>query len=277
MAEPFEAKWSYSWFRTHRWYIAAIVLSLGVLELTADPGLVIVVSCSKFGWEQILTARWISRNDPDVARRRAAFWSYLAWGLWRISLVGIALFSIAVGFIYALDELFWMGRPTDSVFLRLVIVIFAALAGFALATISSLIGIVLAWRGSVRLWVGPEAVVARKLKAWPPEETANLRNRLNFHIHGVVPIVYFGMILPAIFLILIVAVEALKPTCNELVLGGVATIIGMVALYLGLPVMSHFSDFVVRRISAESIEECWPADQDGTPPSSNHSAIGNAL
>ena len=69
--------------RSGRWlHLSAWVVALVVFEVTADPSLVVVVGCSKFGWAQLRAARWLRRNDPNTRRGKACRWFYVSWGLW---------------------------------------------------------------------------------------------------------------------------------------------------------------------------------------------------
>src|SRR5947209_1697135 len=78
------------------------MLAAGILvfELTKSPGLGAAIACTKFGWEDFLTARWLRRTDPDRRRGRTCFWLYVASGLWKCALTGIAV-MFAVTFLAA--------------------------------------------------------------------------------------------------------------------------------------------------------------------------------
>src|SRR3954466_10787630 len=75
---------------------ALLALGIVVYELTAQPGLGAAIACTKFGWDDFLTARWLRRRDPDRHRGRASFWLFAAAGLWKTAVTGvIVLFAVA--------------------------------------------------------------------------------------------------------------------------------------------------------------------------------------
>src|SRR5258708_4158177 len=69
------------------WLSWSLLLTVAVIvyELTAQTMLSVVVACSKFGWNDFLTARWLRRVDPDAARGRTLAWLHIAFGLWKIT------------------------------------------------------------------------------------------------------------------------------------------------------------------------------------------------
>src|SRR3954454_11024639 len=75
---------------------ALLALGFVVYELTAQPGLGAAIACTKFGWDDFLTARWLRRRDPDRRRGRAEFWLFVAAGLWKTAVTGVVvMFAVA--------------------------------------------------------------------------------------------------------------------------------------------------------------------------------------
>ena len=64
-----------------------LVVACVLYELTQSPAIGSVLVCAKFGWDDLLTARWLWRSDPLPRRRDACFWIYLAWGFWKTAIV----------------------------------------------------------------------------------------------------------------------------------------------------------------------------------------------
>jgi hypothetical protein len=150
-------------------WLAVGFLALVVFDLTANPVLGVAVGCLKFGWDELATARWLWARDPIRARGRVVALHQAAWALGRVTLVAIALMlfvSWASQPILALMRM--RGRNVPNVADEFVAAGLVAL-GFSLATATvATIAVAAAWWSRVRVWVGPEAKVARKLDRWPP-------------------------------------------------------------------------------------------------------------
>src|SRR5207237_5286612 len=119
--------------------VLPVLLALGVVvyELTAQPGLGAAIACTKFGWDDFLTARWLRRRDPDRRRGRAAFWLFVAAGLWKTAVTGVVVL-FAVAFLDALilrnGRVAGQPRPPAE---ALAGAFAAALIGFLLSTLAT--------------------------------------------------------------------------------------------------------------------------------------------
>jgi hypothetical protein len=82
--------------RHHFGWIGLGIVTFIVFELTADPALTVALGCLKFGWDELATARWLRKNDPDRRRGRIASRFYAAWALWRVSGVAVAMMMVAI-------------------------------------------------------------------------------------------------------------------------------------------------------------------------------------
>ncbi len=177
-------------------WFGVIALAVLAFEVTADPGLTVALGCLKFGWDEFRLARWLKRADPDRRRGRVCAWFYLAWGLWRISLV-----AIATAFILALVMLLLekqLGRvpgaagPPPGFAGALML----SLCGFFFCSAVSSIAVVLALRNSIKIWVGPEVRWAKERNCWPPQDAAEGRYTSNrtkvILLSGLITIVVVG-------------------------------------------------------------------------------------
>ena len=84
--------------RSHSRFIWLILIGLGFLvyELTAQPALGVSLASIKFGWNDLLSARWFRRTDPDRRRGRTYFWLYLASSFWKIAITATILMFATV-------------------------------------------------------------------------------------------------------------------------------------------------------------------------------------
>ncbi len=160
-------------------WFGVIALAVVAFEATADPALSTALGCLKFGWNEVRLARWLKRTDPDRKRGRICSRFYLAWGLWRVSLVATAMMFV-IAFAYAAIE----GKPANGGMRAgpppgFVTAFFLALAGFVLSSMVSSLAVISALRHRVRVWLGPEASWARAEKIWPPHAVARRRETSN--------------------------------------------------------------------------------------------------
>jgi hypothetical protein len=152
------------------------LLGLGILvyELTAQPGLGAAIACTKFGWDDFLTARWLRRRDPDRNRGRASFWLFVAAGLWKTAVTGVVV-MFAVAFLEATIR---RNGPAPAPIAEALFGAFvAALVGFGLSTVATALAFVGALRHRVRLWIDAAVHRDRRADRWPPVSTAGRRNR----------------------------------------------------------------------------------------------------
>lgn len=229
-------------FMPRRWrmpfsWLGLFMIAFVVYELTHSPALGAVFVCLKFGWEDLRTARWIWRNDPDRWRRRSTFWLYTSWGLWKTALVAFAM-SIAFAMI-APRNMPQGGGPVVA----FIGTFLTTLACFALSTLTTFLAIVCAWIGGVRLWLDSAVHRARRLDLWPPGPLCLGReNRLG-------QLLLTGMML--VFLVGVMVTLMLV----QVIPGG-----GFVAILLSAisPVLILLArEFLARRIWADNPYECW--------------------
>src|SRR6478672_3123529 len=116
-----------------------LAIAFLVYELTAQPGLGAAIACTKFGWDDFLTARWLRRRDPDRRRGRASFWLFVAAGLWKTAVTGVVVL-----FVVAFLEAAWRrqhpppaGGQAPPPSAALAGALAAALVGFTLSTLAT--------------------------------------------------------------------------------------------------------------------------------------------
>jgi hypothetical protein len=154
---------------------ALLAISIVVYELTAQPGLGAAIACSKFGWDDFLTARWLRRRDPDRPRGRASFWLYVAAGLWKTAVTGVIV-MFAVAFLEAAlrpPPPQAPAPPSEAIAGALL----AAFFGFVLSTLATGRAFIGALKNGVRLWIDGPVHRDRRADRWPPISTAGRKNR----------------------------------------------------------------------------------------------------
>jgi hypothetical protein len=233
--------------RDRRWrlpftWLGLLAICFVIYELTHNPALGAVAICLKFGWEDFATARWLFINDPDPWRRRATFWVYLAWGLWKIALVACLM---TTGFVLVNP----LNRAAPGAPMALVWAfagtVLTALAGFLLSALMTAIGVGIAWCGGVRLWLDTGVHRARRWNRWPPAAVcAGRDNRLEQLLLTALMIGGF-----AILAGVVAGVNRLGNVAGPLVCGLLA-IAAPVAFALG-------RNAVARAVRASSPYECW--------------------
>jgi len=235
-----------------------LVLGLAALcmfEWTADPALAVVLGCIKFGWDDLATARWLRRADPDRLRGRITARFYAAWSLWRISAVGV-LMMIVVVFAFAPLEAMMRarGKPLPDVPREFMTVVLVAFFGMIASSLVSFLAIGSAWRNGVRVWVGPEAKRAKALGHWPPVAITAATPRANRADWITLALLIWGAVLTTLCPFIISTIR--RPTMPSLILGGVILVFFRVAS-------------IGTRVAARTPEECWPrpelASAEGTP------------
>src|SRR5947209_14421544 len=235
-----------------------IATGIVVFELTRSPGLGAAIACTKFGWEDFLTARWLRRTDPDRRRGRTCFWLCVASGLWKCALTGIAV-MFAVAFVEAAVQAprpRGPGRVPPAAFFGASL---AAFFGFGLSTLATYRAFAGAVRHRIKLWIDGRVHHDRRAGRWPPAATPpGRKNRAG------------AVLLTALVLTLVAALVA-----TMVILGNAAKAAGrggagapgrmvihavfvltLFGMSLGLPVVVLIvRDAVIRRLLARSPAE----------------------
>jgi hypothetical protein len=230
----------------------SLVLTVAVViyELTAQTMLSVAVACSKFGWNDFITAHWLRRVDPNPSRGRTLAWLHMAFGLWKIT--GAAFLGACIIVLVTMPWLlpFDIGGqppqrvngPDSATFLALT---FTISAGIVLALFATWVGVARAWWRRQRIWLDLQTHKARRANVWPP-----FGSRYN----------YFRWVLELTLLLCGIVLGVLAIVLVGLLLGpGVGTAMILLLFMFGLIVPGHvlFKSWF-NALVAESAEQCWP-------------------
>ena len=264
--------------RSGRWlHLSAWVVALVVFEMTADPSLVVVVGCSKFGWAQLRAARWLRKSDPNRRRGRACGWFYVSWGLWRISIVATLLMFVVIFLFQILRERLGAApKVGNAPPIQFVMAFLVAFFGFAFSTLTSIFGVVSAWRSRTRVWVGRAGINSFRGRTWPPVTSGADWNRIGGLLLTAVPLALLGGSFLPLSIVLTIAWIAARGIAGEIAAELTIYVGGTFSIIAGAIVLLALMDAAKRRMEARSPADCW-GDQTETPPPSNQITFGNAL
>ncbi len=245
------------WSRYLTW---PVLLSVGwlIYELTHKPALGAMAVCVKFGLNDFLTARWLSRIDTHRGRGHTCFWLYLASGLYKTAITGsvlalsITLFAAVMRprppvFRVQPQILDWQGLKEAFVGAALT-----TLCGFLLSVLISLLALAWAKRHQVKMWLDREVHQARRDNVWPscPPATGRV-NRAELPI--VVALLFaLGFLSVAA---LLVALFVLRDVRGWSFL--CALIAAMVVFAMGLRMILTRGERARRELFARNPAECW--------------------
>jgi hypothetical protein len=220
-------------------WVGLVALACILYELTQSVALGSALVCLKFGWEDFLAARWLWRRDPLLWRRRATFWLYLAWGLWKTAVVA---FLMSVAFALVTPRAAPAGLPEALEAFAATFLL--TLVALGLSILMTTLAVVCAWWGGFRLWLDRAVHRARRNDDWPPtpwcQGNSNRLGQLLLTSLGVVAIV-----------LLMVLLTGVMP-------GGFADMAVSFALAITAPVvLVLFREMIYRHVWAERPEECW--------------------
>jgi hypothetical protein len=238
-----------------------VLLALGwlLLELTADPVFVVIAACSKFGWEDMHTAFWLRRRDPERNRGRTHFWFYIANGLWKVTMVALGLSFVIVCVAAGLEQR-PAQQPLDPPKEYFASIGLGALALF-LSAAATWIAVAKAWWGGVKLWVDSTVHQSRTRNVWPPQAWGENRAK-RLVLTAFLPGIMVTIIVLALFLLSVADHQKQNRGDGGLVFWLVP------ALMLGVPIaLLALQDQVMRIISVASPTECWGgAEEDLSAP-----------
>jgi hypothetical protein len=138
---------------------ATLALAWMLYEVTAKPNYGIVVACTKFGWNDFLTAHWLARRDPNRRRGYTCFFFYMASGVWKIT---VAAFLVT-GLVLIITVILGERRPKGLFGLGAL-----AIVGITSLAVIPALGVALArWYG-VKVWIDSLVHESRRNDFWPP-------------------------------------------------------------------------------------------------------------
>jgi len=237
-------------------WIAIIVLAVITFELTANPVLSTALGCLKFGWGELREARWLIRTDPDRRRGRICSQFYLAWGLWRVSLVATAIFFL-VAFAAVFHERAAGRAPANNDLPPpAMTAMILAMAGFSASALISAWAVASASRHRLKVWVGPEARWAREDNVWPPQEAPRRRATENR-----AKAILFSAVLTAVaFCLLFLLIGSLAWLFGDRPPAWLALVVTILPMLI-LPIaVLGLMDYLGRRVIANSPGDCWNAE-----------------
>jgi hypothetical protein len=245
---PTPARW---WTAPASWSVV-ISLALVIYELTDQTGLATAIGCSKFGWKDFLTARWLRRVDPDPGRARACCWFYLSAGLWKITLAAFVAISIIVAveewvIRRPLPQLQAMRNDPPLTFKAGAVTVAVSLA---LAVLSGHVAFWTALRRRCKVWVDFAVHQARVEGRWPPPYR-------RWNLAGLLLLGVFALSETAVAVLAIWIVGSLLPPgpLVSIVLG--LGLLGMILVSPGL------TDRYAERVVAQDPAECWGDTPEG--------------
>lgn len=238
-----------------RWANTAVWLALvagGVLifELTANAALGAVVACAKFGWNDLLTARWLRRIDPNRRRGRVCFLVYVSSGLWKVAVAGTGLL-----FGLALVTAFTRAGPRQAVPNSVLNLSIGAglcmVFGFGLSAVTMLPALGLAWWRRLKLWLDPAVHRARKENVWPSFYPSGVRqNRIQYPV-----------MTSLIWMHMFVCIGALVSLSGRAPFQRGNTpapfLVFVAFVFLGPVSFLVFRDYLNKRLFAGTPAECW--------------------
>jgi hypothetical protein len=241
--------------RPWRWSIiwpALVVLGWLVYEITAQPALGVVVACTRVGWNDLITARWLLRIDANRGRGWTCFWLYVASAFWRIGLAGI-VFMVAVACLADVKRgQLDLSTEIDSI-------LATALGSIALTTLTVCLVIGFASRNRVKLWLNSRSMrQARKSNMWPSFAQVKGRNHAEYVVFvGLALLVY--LVGPAAIVALIVfIVWLITPFLGvppDVYLYTACFI--LLLEFVGSGMLIGFRKVFTERVVARTPAECW--------------------
>jgi hypothetical protein len=224
--------------------VGLVAIACALYELTQSPALASVLVCLKFGWEDFLAARWLSRHDPLPGRRNATFYLYVAWGLWKTALVA---FLMSLAFALVTPPNAPAGIPQALIAFASTFVL--TLAALGLSMLMTALAVVGAWYGGFRLWLDRAVHRARRHDDWPPTPWCRgNRNRLAHLLNTAL-----GAGTVTLLVAILTAVAPLGFVGGAVAFG--LTIVAPVALML-------CREILYRHVWADRPEECWPVEEE---------------
>lgn len=217
----------------NRMWLALMAVGFLLFEFTAQPSIVAVAVCSKFGIADVRNGFWLRRRDPAKNRGKVCFWFCVSRGLWKTTAVAfVAMIAITI-----LDA----GRGNAPGHLRGTAMTFTF--GFVLASFTTFAGGILGRVAGIRVWLDRGLTDARETDAFPPPEAGF--NSASF-------LVAASMILPiAIVLVLVGFFVRARPNAIRNAIG---FLLGLFVIPVGI-ISAGLA--IGRSVIAPKWGDCW--------------------
>jgi hypothetical protein len=227
-------------------WLWGIVLVLGFLvyEATASPAWTAFIVCVKFGWDDVKSARWLWRIDPDRGRAAVAAGLHLALASLKIAVSGLVMMWGLVLFTTPPQPPPGGPPPVHP----LVGVVLAMVLGFGFTSMATGFALLVAWARGVKVFLSARMHGARNAHLWPSSQS--LRGDRNHA--GSLWAVTLGLgCLAAVLASAIVARGAFGVPQR-----GLGRVVGITILALA-PLTKLAYWYVTARLLAATPEECW--------------------
>jgi hypothetical protein len=256
------------------WFILGIA-AVVVLEAFAHPLLAASVLCLKFAFNDLLTAHWLLRTDPDRARGWTCALLYAAVGFWKAAVINYGLFTAAIVYTLVTGQPAWPQRPANAPppdFLDDPITPWAGPTVFwhAVEFVLGMVALALAYAHRQKLWLSPRIHLARKLGVWPPTDDRGinwLATRPAATVTALVVLIWAIGFAPLVLIAPPPAVNAQE--WQEVIFA----LHSGFALFLTLPVIlvsACVQDKTNRYLLAHTPEECWGEPAGERPGDRTH-------
>lgn len=222
-----------------------LVAGFATFELTTSATLTVLLLCGKFGWNDLRTALWLRRKDPDVRRGRVCAVFYMASALWKVSLTAVAaMFTVVFLAMF-------IGLPRGDAPPEFVAAALLAAIAPSISSVVTWLGVALARRYSIKVWIEPAIHRARRERVWPPHEFCRANQAGYLLIAAILcpaaPLAVLSMAAACIFLE--GARHNLMVLPTLLAVFAVETLMAVLALSL--------KERVARAVVAMLPEDCW--------------------
>jgi hypothetical protein len=233
----FQENQSRSWWKSPVIWSALILGAFLVYEITAKPVLGLVLLCSKFGWDDFLTAYWLRLVDPNHPRGKVFFWFHSAMGMFKIAGAG-ALLSFLLCFVFVLFKAHNRAIQFPPEILTGLGVYFF---GLIICPMPLLIGFCQAF--------------SRRVRVWLPSTTNGKENLAGPLLQITVFVIWFGCF--EVIGMFAVAAErrGIKVPSAEI------WIVAMIVI--GMTLFRLFP-FLKKRLIAQDPNQCWDSDAVGS-------------
>ncbi|MFM9964217.1 MAG: hypothetical protein ACKV2Q_23680 [Planctomycetaceae bacterium] len=225
---PSGRHWHVPW-----WLLLAVAIF--VTELTAHPAIGVAVFCLKFGLNDWRTAAWLCRVDPQPQRSHTIWWFLLGSGFLKIFLISFIAFPMLAGF--------WTVVTDQPVQKEVEIAVTIGIGGMLLSFVVNHVGLFLASRRHVRIWLNRRLHLFRDSEAWPVR--LSRPNHLRDILNGSALPAILAFAVGLIFLIVFGLQNMIRPALTSAVVVVVSCLI----------LLGHAIS--VKRVVARTSEECW--------------------
>jgi hypothetical protein len=230
---------------------AFVVLLVGALALSFFPAVSMPLGCVVWAWDDFRVWRWLKKADPDRVRGKVCSRFYLAWALWKTTLVAVAMMFATIWGQAMSQMVTPQGLNTTPA--EFVAVMLVAMLGLPLSSMVTAFAATSALRRSVRVWVGAEARWARDDRTWPPylarrRGSSSNRVRLMLIVSGIT----VGVVVLTVSIVVVLsALENVSKSPVPLILATVLLLVGGPIAILVL------LENLGRRIIATTASDCW--------------------